>query len=293
MHSVFNDPILQKQFEQKGYVLLSSLLNTSEVERLLTLFSQFTAEANEAFHTTHFSNNLTYKQKVHDTIAALVYPKAAPVLNNFRPVFGNFMIKNPDAERFMPLHADWAYVDESKYTSVAIWIPLIDVDAQNGCLGVVEGSHRVTNAIRGPLIHQSSYQQDKEWVARFGKLIPMNAGNAIIYNHALLHYSPPNKSSVARPALNLSMVPQNVPLLHYCKPEGVVDIELYQVPDNSFYMHYNNFQRPDTGKLINTLPIGSVKVIDERMENFGKSNGIFNRLMSRLSTYYRYKLKLL
>ncbi len=283
MISVFKDPLLQKQFEQKGYIHLSSLLTASQIESLLALFNQFQAEASDAFHTSHFSTNVVYKQQVHDTISNVVYPKASPYLNNFIPVFGNFMIKNPDAERFMPLHADWAYVDESKHSSVAIWMPLVDVEALNGCLGVVEGSHRVTNAIRGPLIHQSSYKHDREWVTHFGKLIPMKAGDAIIYHHGLLHYSPPNKSNVSRPALNLSVVPQNTPLLHYCKPEGATDIELYEVNDSGFYIHYNNFQRPETGRLIKTLPVTKVELIDERMEKFGKPKSIFERVRVWLS----------
>ena len=277
MATVFKDSSLQKQFEQKGYILLSSLLNANEIETLNTVFKKFQAEFSGAFHTSHFSTDVIYKQQVNDAIAAVVFPKAALYLNNYLPVFGNFMIKNANPERFMPLHADWTYVDESLYCSAAIWVPLVDVDAQNGCLGVIDGSHKITNSIRGPLIQQSSYKHDRDWVTRFGKLIPMKAGDAIIYNHSLLHYSPPNKSNASRPALNLSMAPQNVPLIHYCRPEGATEIEVYEVNDSSFYIHYNNFQRPETGKLVKTLPTGIIELIDGRMEKLGKPKGLLDR----------------
>jgi hypothetical protein len=278
MFSVFRDPGLQKQFEQNGYILQSSLLGAGEVETLSALFTKFRDEYNGAFHTSHFSTDVVYKKQVHDTLAGLVFPKASPLLNNFMPLFGNFMIKNSDPENFMPLHADWTYVDEQQFCSVAIWIPLVDVDAENGCLGIIEGSHKVTNIVRGPLIQQSSHQHDKDWARRFGKLIPMKAGDAIIYNHALLHYSPPNKTIVARPALNLSIVPEAAKWLHYCKPEGVNEIEVYSVPDSSFYIRYNNFQRPETGTLIKTLPGNVIELIDDRMENYGRRKGVFNRV---------------
>jgi hypothetical protein len=283
MYSVFRDPVLQKQFEQKGYVLLSSLLNAEEIKTLNGLFAKFRNEYSGAFHTSHFSTDEIYKKQVHDTIAELVFPKASPLLNSFSPIFGNFMIKNSDPENFMPLHADWTYVDEQQFCSAAIWIPLVDVDAENGCLGVIEGSHKVTNAIRGPLLQQSSFQRDKDWAARFGKLLPMNAGDAIIYNHSLLHYSPPNKTKVARPALNLSIVPDTAPWLHYCKPQGANEIEMYSVPDSSFYIRYNNFQRPETGTLIKTLPNNVIRFIDDRMENYGKRKGVINRIKDWLS----------
>jgi hypothetical protein len=283
MFSVFSDRLLQNQFEQKGYILFSSLLSASEIDTLNTLFAKFQNECNGSFHTSHFSTDEIYKRQVHDTITHLVFPKAAPYLNNFLPLFGNFMIKNSDPENFMPLHADWTYVDEPQFCSVAIWVPLVDVDAENGCLGIIEGSHKVTNAIRGPLLQQSSLKRDKDWEKRFGKLIPMKAGDAIIYNHSLLHYSPPNKTKMARPALNLSIVPDTAPWVHYCKPEGTDEIELYSVPDSSFYIRYNNFQRPETGTLIKTLPNNVIQFIDERMENYGKGNGVFNRLKKWLS----------
>ncbi len=278
MFSVFRDTTLQKQFEQKGYILLPSLLSGSEIETLNSLFTKYQREYNGAFHTSHFSTDVTYKKQVHDTIAELVFPKAAPYLNNFLPLFGNFMIKNSDPENFMPLHADWTYVDEQRFCSVAIWIPLVDVDAENGCLGIIEGSHKVTNAIRGPLLQQSSLQRDKDWEERFGKLIPMKAGDAIIYNHSLLHYSPPNKTKIARPALNLSIVPDTAPWRHYCKPDCTDEIEVYSVPDSSFYIRYNNFQRPETGTLIKRLPNNVIEFIDDRMENYGKRKGVFNRI---------------
>ena len=135
MSSVFRDPLLQQQFDKQGYVLVSSLINGGDIEELKGLFTKFREECNSNFHTTHFSTNVEYKKQVHDVIASVVGLKASPLLNDFIPLFGNFMIKNPDPENFMPLHADWTYVDESKFSSVAIWVPLVNVDAENGCPG--------------------------------------------------------------------------------------------------------------------------------------------------------------
>jgi len=278
MFSVFKDPVLQQQFEKQGYILVSSLLNASDIASLNSLFTKFQNECKGAFHTSHFSTDVTYKKQVHDAIAGVVGAKAAPMLNDFVPLFGNFMVKNPDPENFMPLHADWTYVDEKEFSSVAVWVPLVDVDADNGCFGVIEGSHKVTNAIRGPMLKQSSLQRDKIWEQRLGKLIPMQAGDAIIYHHGLLHYSPPNKSNIPRPAINLSLAPKKAPWLHYCKPEGTDEIELYGVTETDFYIRYNNFQRPETGKLIKKLPTNTIVWIDERMENYGKPKTVLSRV---------------
>ena len=238
MNVAFRDAKLQKVFEQEGYIVLPSLLSDEDILCLTNLFASFQIQYLDAFHTTHFSTDVNHKKIVHDAIAKIVSATTVPYLNNFIPLFGNFMVKNSDTKNCMPMHADWTYVDEKNFCSVSVWVPLIDVDEKNGCFGVVAGSHKITNIIRGPQIKQtSSLERDKVWEKRYGKLIPMKAGDAIIYNHALLHYSLANTSNIARPAINLSMAPA-VPWLHYCRPE--TDIEVYRVADTSFYTHYNN-----------------------------------------------------
>lgn len=269
MERVFNDNLLQKQFERNGYVFVEQLLDNNSLSELRTLFEKYKARFEGPFHTSHFSSDIDYKREVHNTISKIVFEKAAPLLNNFVPLFGNFMIKNPDANVAMDLHADWTYVDETEHTSVAIWIPLIDVSKENGCFGLVEGSHKVTNLIRGPLIRQSTRDRDHIWEKKYGKLLPMKAGGAIIYSHRLLHYSHPNKTDKVRPALNLSLVPANAKVVHYCMPERTDEIRMYDVPNSDFYINYTHFQIPQTGLPVKTLPKTTVKYIDERMKWFG------------------------
>jgi hypothetical protein len=273
MSPVFHDSLLQKDFEQKGYVLIPSLLHGQDIDKLLALFTKFPAEYSGPFHTSHFSTNTEYKKQVHDLITDTVFPLAAPYFNNFLPLFGNFMIKNPDPGAAMDLHADWTYVDEFKYRSLAIWVPLVDVDAENGCFGVIEGSHKITNTIRGPLIRQSTRDHESEWEKRYGKLLPMKAGDAIFYDHALLHYSPANKTDKTRPALNLSLAPASAaPWLHYCQPEGINEIDVYKVPHPDFFIHYTHFHRPETGEIIGKIPLSNIEYIDDRMNSFWRRN---------------------
>lgn len=267
MASIFNKEEYQREIETKGYVQIP-LLSESSVKKLRLFYEEQTANITEPFHTTHFSTDKAYKQATHDIICQEVFSAAKPLLKGIIPIFGNFMVKQANLAVFMPLHADWTYVDENKHRSIAIWISLVDTDEENGCLGVIEGSHKIMNKIRGPWIQQSSYTYDKIWVKTVGKLLPTKAGTAIIYDHALLHFSPPNRSGKIRPALNLSLVPENADIFHYCVPEGANDIEVYKVENSRFYIHYNNFQRPETQSLIGTLPASTVNFIDDKMNSF-------------------------
>lgn len=287
MRNIFKDSALQKDFERKGYVEVPAL-DSTDITGLHELFVQHRDEYAQPFHTSHFSTEINYKRRVHEGIVNIVFPRLAPVLENVKPIFGNLMIKHGMNDYFMPLHADWTYVDENKFRSLAAWIPLIDTDEENGCLGVIEGSHKVSDRIRGPRIQQTSYTKDKEWVKKYGKLIPVKAGHAILFDHALMHYSPPNKTSGSRPALNLSMVPAEAALFHYCMPEGASDIEVYRADGSEFYLRYNNYQRPETNSLIRTLSADTVKWVDAKMENFDpyKKKGILDQLAD---VYHRLK----
>jgi hypothetical protein len=287
MRNIFKDSTLQKDFERKGYVEIPALVS-SDIAGLHELFVQHTDEYAQPFHTSHFSAEINYKRRVHEAIVNIVFPRLAAVLENVKPIFGNLMIKHGMNDYFMPLHADWTYVEESKFRSLAAWIPLINTDQENGCLGVIEGSHKLSDKIRGPRIQQTSYTHDKVWVEKYGTLIPVKAGHAILFDHALMHYSPPNRTAGSRPALNLSMVPAEADLFHYCIPEGASDIEEYHVDNSEFYLRYNNYQRPETNSLIRTLPADTVKWVDSKMESFNpyKKKGILGQLVD-----YYHRLK--
>lgn len=270
MRSTFRDSSLQKDFERKGFLIFPGLLSAADVAVLRDLFASFRSECAGPFHTSHFSSDLAYKKRVHDTMASVIVPKVAPYLNDYAPLFGNLMVKNPDPQVAMDLHADWSYVDEAQSRSVAVWSPLVDTTPDNGRFGVIGGSHKITNMVRGPLIRQSTRDNESLWERLYGRLLPMQAGDVIIYDHALLHYSPPNKSSEARPAINLSFAPQEGPWLHYCQPEGSDEIEVYEVTDPEFYMQYDHFRRPQLGKLCRTIKPSESTYIDGRMNTFWK-----------------------
>lgn len=277
MFQVFADADLQKSYERKGYVILRGLLPGKEVKELKELALANSSQFVQPFHASHFSNDVTYKMQVHQVLNEVVFGSVKPHLANFRPVFGNFMVKKPGEGGFLQMHADWAYVEEPQMRSMAVWVPLVDTNEQNGCLGVIEGSHRFMNSVRGPRIQQNNFEHDRQWVKDYGTLLPVNAGDGIVYDHALLHFSQANMSGELRPALNVSTVPANAPMIHYCVPEGQSEIMKYTVPSDDFFIHYNNFQTPELGEVIGKLPMSHIKYIDSKMKWLG-----FRRLCEKV-----------
>jgi ectoine hydroxylase-related dioxygenase (phytanoyl-CoA dioxygenase family) len=267
--AIFASTELNFDFQRKGYIVIRELLNKEEIQQLLLTYENFKQEALSPFHTTHFSTNKHYKKVSHEVISKTVFSKASKYLNEYRPLFGNFMIKNPDPNVSLDIHSDWTYVDEDRFQSLAIWIPLVDTNENNGTFGLVEQSHKVTNKIRGPLIIESSRNKNEYWAKKYGTLLNMKAGDAVLYHHGLLHFSPPNKTNQTRPAINLTVVPKEAYCIHYCIPEGASEIEMYAVEGTDFYLNYTHFQRPDHRLPAKFYPKSIIHPIDKKMNWFG------------------------
>jgi ectoine hydroxylase-related dioxygenase (phytanoyl-CoA dioxygenase family) len=129
----------------------------------------------------------------------------------------------------MPIHQDWTVVDETEFASITCWVPLIDTTTQNGAFQVIEGSHLFSDALRGPSLPVAFEGQD---LSCFLKTIPLKKGEAIIFNHALIHASHSNLSEKERVAVTFGLTHKDASLLMYYQKEN--GVEQWQMPDNMF-----------------------------------------------------------
>ncbi|MFN8276306.1 MAG: phytanoyl-CoA dioxygenase family protein [Chitinophagales bacterium] len=249
MRRVFNDLKLEAEFQQNGYVIVD-FLGEEEVARLKQQYFDGLAESGgniesaEAgiqdaitYDFTFINRNIAYKQAVFNLITKAFQQRVDQYLHQYTPLIANFIRKRTnDGE--VPLHQNWAFVDERKYTSVSIWCPLVDSDEQNGTLQVVPGSHKRFGAIRGPKIPWELEGIKKEIINRHLTPMRVRAGQAVILDDSLVHYSAINKTDGLRLAIQLILMPQEASSIHYHleKPGDKVRI----LPaDVAFYMHFN------------------------------------------------------
>ena len=87
-------------------------------------------------------------------------------------------------------------------------------------------------------------------------LIPLNvkAGNAIVLDDSIVHYSAINKTNDLRLAIQLILIPDEVPSIHYhMNPsKSTEDVDILEV-DTDFYMQFNPWKQPDGAKRIGKL----------------------------------------
>lgn len=256
--SIFLDAKTQANFELNGYVVLS-LLNAEEIEQLAVAYDSETFDNPKGFYSTSFSKDENLKQSLKHKIDEIVGKNAQKVLANYKSLGSCYLSKAPGKEGEMPLHQDWTVVDESKYDSITIWIPLQDVNQQNGAMQVIPGSHRFSNVYRSPFFANPLSEIENELRK---DLVPVNlkAGEAIIFSQALIHASPANMSNNARLAVTYGLIHKDAQLLFYYKNEEGLG-EKYEVPID-FFKQYNTQigEKPKVGNLVETFDLNEKKI---------------------------------
>ena len=243
---VFKSIELEKKFQREGYVVIP-FLEAHKLEEIQYFLKDAYKVEFSGFHSTHFLKDQELKEKVHRTLASIFKEPIQEYLKDYTPLFGNFMVKSQGEKSYMPLHADWTYVDEEHHQSLGIWCPLVDTDEVNGMLGVVPYSHLMRTNKRGPQIPSPFTDFNQYIIDNYGKLLKVNAGEAVIYDHRTLHFSPSNLSTSVRIAINLVATPVNATLYHYASFGKSDEIECFKPNGTSFFIAYNHFERPEQG----------------------------------------------
>jgi ectoine hydroxylase-related dioxygenase (phytanoyl-CoA dioxygenase family) len=121
------------------------------------------------------------------------------------------------------VHQDWTFVDEPEFTSATVWCPLVDVDESNGTLVLYRGSHLLGPSWRGsPRLPSRFDGQEDEIRSAHGTPVRCRAGQAVVYDHRVVHWSGPNRSEDP---------PQATPLIHlHAEADG--SVTRYEVPDD-------------------------------------------------------------
>ncbi|MES2619984.1 MAG: phytanoyl-CoA dioxygenase family protein [Bacteroidota bacterium] len=227
------------KFNRDGYVVVPSFLNPEQIQYLQNLFdtTRDKAAVSEQFYTSHWSSNREYRAEVKEKIVALLYPLAQKVLTDYRSIYGHLMIKNPGSNSQYALHQDWSLVDESTHTGITVWIPLVDVTKANGCLGMLRGSHRLCNNVRGSNIGTNlDINSFPETAYTF---LEMKAGDAVFFHQRIFHLSPPNNSNQTRVAAGLVLIPNEAKVIHYYKEHDDKTVTVFEADDNflsDFYL---------------------------------------------------------
>ena len=246
---MWNQFNIERSLNTKGYAIFN-LFEQDEVEDLNSFFQSSTL--NQAF-TTHALPDRKHRKKVHEFLKAKFLKFTIP---NYSPIWGNFMYKKPFGDN-VQLHADWSYVEETKHRSFNVWSPLVDTSLKNGCLWIVPFSQKIVSSIRGVSLPRFYENEQELLMKEYAVPLLLKKGDAVIYDHRLIHFSNPNYTKIGRSAATMIFVPSNSIYSHFYQKNENQILE-YNFEKSDFLINLEFFKKPE-GKISRTIDNSKIK----------------------------------
>ncbi len=253
------NPSKDVELSLEGYTIFPCL-TIADIKALQDYYFQFQKEELTHFYATAHSPDFNFRKQTSDFIKKIVEPLVKNTLCNYKLLGGSYVVKPGNGKGILQAHQDWNLVDEEKARSYNLWIPLVDVNENNGAVFVLPQSHSKIKTYRGPHI-PSPFKNIEQELWPYLTPLPMKAGEALLYDHALIHSSPPNKTETERLGIVIGIINKDVEMQMYGNDNG--NIKSYAC-DEHFFLSKNTLTD------FVELPIN--KVISDSQQEFTMSN---------------------
>jgi phytanoyl-CoA hydroxylase len=234
-------------YDREGYLLLPDLLNEDDLapgvealQQKVDLIADEMLKAGEITDTLAHrpfryrlaelfagrtdADFLRYGRSWRDRFVGYYHLMCNPkILDAVESLIGGEIFSNPIynsrpkvpgvAAGAVPWHQDKSYwPDANSNPVITVWIPLVDSNAENGCLHVWPRTHKKQLLEHGhEKVTGTSYLEVKEEflvnAKREAVALPMAAGSALLFNDRCVHMSTPNKSDHVRWSVDLRYQP--------------------------------------------------------------------------------------
>jgi ectoine hydroxylase-related dioxygenase (phytanoyl-CoA dioxygenase family) len=214
-----------KTLTELGFCMIP-LLSIEQLQKLNALYQEFAVNNDiSGLVASHSRTSPAESLRISETIRTIITPSLSASFQDYDFFISGFMVKGGHTASELPLHQDWNIVDEKRYTSYQIWIPLELSYPANGGMFVLPGSHRFLQNLRSGSYGMPMIQADK--ILRplvVDMIIP--PGNVLVYHNSLFHASYPNDSPDNRISVIVGIFQKNAPLEYYDKnvADGQTDV---------------------------------------------------------------------
>lgn len=283
---IFKNNKHNESYIENGFIveqLLSKELVQSTLNQLLALKPDDNyspqREGASNYHCTFLDTNETYKRATNKLFKELFNPIVETLFEDYHVWNANFYVKPPGAGKF-EIHQNWTHVKEESTTSFTIWCPLVDTTVNNGTIMLVKGSHKILPDIATMNTPYYFKNFEEQLVSDFLEPIPCKAGECVIFEDGVIHFSDINKSDSPRYALQILIGPkESNPVYYYHnieKPE--LGFEVFEINDDFFmknsYLTFKN--RPDSQKSLGYIENNNQLISEEEFKK-ALANGTSRR----------------
>lgn len=275
MLPVFRDDQMQEAFERDGYVVVE-FYNEEELDRIRIAYKELHPNPAPGFYASTFSPDENYRTAVDHVVREVGQRSMDAVLKDYAVHFGSFIVKASDEKSVMGIHQDMTLVDETRFSGINIWVPLVDLTTENGAIQVLPGSHRIMPTYRGATI-KGIYVDVKETIYPLLKPLFLKAGQAIIFDQSIIHYSPANQSGDLRVVTNTFFTHRDVEfrIVWHDKENHGNQVEMFKMEPDFIFKHRkfgeDIYGRPVIGESMGLVPYEFPMLTEEiLLKKYGK-----------------------
>jgi ectoine hydroxylase-related dioxygenase (phytanoyl-CoA dioxygenase family) len=274
---VLRDPDLQRTFDDKGYVIVP-LISDDDVARLREGYlraagSPEGVNPEGSYNDTYAEFSVihsrpSFRQEAYELITSVLTPAADRYLSDYRPLVANFVNK-PPGTGVVPAHQNWSVVDEASYQSVSVWVALVDCVLDNGTMLMCDGSHRMLRGRRGMWAYHQFSRIESSLIEQHLTPVDVRAGDAVILDDAVVHYSPPNATADPRLAIQFVMVPREADALFFQQvgTDGdTLDVDVWRVEPEFFFNFWHGDGDAEHGSVVARRSVPAPLLNDEQFD---------------------------
>lgn len=229
------------RLDEQGYARFDAL-RPDDVEQLLAVHHGLDLPLEMGFFATHAALPPHLRRPVCDAVDRVVTPALLRAVGEVRVFASALLSKGADAPS-LPFHQDLTFTDERRHRSYTCWVALVDTDLASGALSVVPGSHRWVDGLRPGGPNETPTARWQIELARLSVDVPLAAGQALVWDAALVHGSHPNRSGAHRPAATVAFAPATAEL-EYFHRQGDGPVEGFAIDESHFYTDRPFVHRP-------------------------------------------------
>ena len=226
---MFHDPDLQRRYERDGYVTVQ-LLDDEALDAVRAVRhdnGDAPGDPRTGLFNDTWSTDRSYKRRVSSALHEHLDGPVDELLVDHRILGFVHIVKWPGESGRVPAHRDPTFVDEQHHRSVAIWCALEDLGPADGPLRVVPGSHLLDSGVRVHQAEHNLYPHVDEHADELSVPVPLSAGEAIVYDHRLIHLSDATEREHERTVIAGIMAPRDAEAVYSMNgPDGAVTVAI-------------------------------------------------------------------
>ncbi|MFN8287511.1 MAG: phytanoyl-CoA dioxygenase family protein [Chitinophagales bacterium] len=243
------DILLNEQYQKmlnKDGIVKFRFLDEDGIEKLLGRYHQLVTPRTDIpydiLYTCLHNPDSNFRNEMNTQIGELLKPYFAKHFKDVQQSSFTYQIKGLGPQSELYVHQDWSFTDEKQFRTYTFWLPLMDCFAENGTIHAIKGSHLKLNHIRGAGIN-AAFDNVQRAIRKYMEPQNVSAGEALVFDSALAHYSPPNNTNSIRVCVMTNLSHKDADfMLYFGKENGkVVKVDAYKVPP-SFFMLYDDFK---------------------------------------------------